>query len=67
VSSVESPKGNLIYFVMASEGDKPFRVKVRDPAFMNWQTIQFAVLGDIVADFPLINKSMNLSYSGNDL
>ncbi len=67
ISAVESPRGNLVYFVMASEDDKPFRIKVRDPSFMNWQTIQFAVLGDIVADFPLINKSMNLSYSGNDL
>lgn len=67
IASVESPKGNLIYFVMSGKNDKPFRVKVRDPAFANWQTIQFAVLGDIVADFPLINKSMNLSYSGNDL
>jgi len=67
ISAVEAPKGNLIYFVMAGEDEKPFRVKVRDPAFANWQTIQFAVLGDIVADFPLINKSMNLSYSGNDL
>lgn len=34
---------------------------------MNWQTIQFAVLGDVIGDFPLVNKSLNLSYAGNDL
>ncbi len=67
VSSIEGHRGNITYFVMAGEDDKPFRVKVRDPSFVNWQSIQLAVLGDIVADFPLINKSMNLSYAGNDL
>lgn len=50
MSAVESQKGNLVYFVMAGEDDKPFRVKIRDPSFANWQTIQFALLGDIVAD-----------------
>jgi len=47
--------------------EKFFRWKVKDPSFHNWQTIQFAVLGDIIADFPLVNKSLNLSYAGNDL
>jgi Ni,Fe-hydrogenase III large subunit len=40
---------------------------VRDASFCNWLAMEQAVLGNIVPDFPLINKSFNLSYSGNDL
>jgi len=43
------------------------RYKVRDPSFCNWPTMERAVLGNIVPDFPVINKSYGLSYSGNDL
>ena len=43
------------------------RYKVRTASFCNWQAIEHAVLGNIVPDFPLINKSMNLSYAGTDL
>jgi len=45
----------------------PLRHKVRDPSFSNWLAIEFAVLGNIVPDFPLVNKSLSLSYAGNDL
>jgi Ni,Fe-hydrogenase III large subunit len=34
---------------------------------VNWPAIQWAVPGNIIPDFPLINKSFNLSYAGNDL
>ncbi|GAB6071733.1 hydrogenase large subunit [Venenivibrio stagnispumantis] len=63
----ESQRGNIIHFVKIDEEGKIERWKIRDPSFNNWQTIQFAVLGDIVADFPIVNKSLNLSYAGNDL
>lgn len=42
------------------------RVKVTDPSFRNWPGLARAVPGNIVPDFPVINKSFNLSYSGND-
>ena len=42
------------------------QVKVTDPSFKNWPAIVRAVPGNIVPDFPVINKSFNLSYSGND-
>jgi Ni,Fe-hydrogenase III large subunit len=42
------------------------RVKVTDPSFRNWPALARAVPGNIIADFPVINKSFNLSYSGND-
>ncbi|MBI1877602.1 MAG: hypothetical protein HYR94_05120, partial [Chloroflexi bacterium] len=43
------------------------RVKVKDPSFANWPALNYAILKNIVPDFPLVNKSFNLSYAGNDL
>jgi Ni,Fe-hydrogenase III large subunit len=66
-SAVEGWRGEIIYFVMAGENGRIHRCKVRDPSFVNWPAIQWAVVGNIIPDFPLINKSFNLSYAGNDL
>jgi Ni,Fe-hydrogenase III large subunit/Ni,Fe-hydrogenase III component G len=38
-----------------------------DPSWQNWPLLEYAILGNIVPDFPLINKSFNLSYSGQDV
>jgi Ni,Fe-hydrogenase III large subunit len=67
LSAVEAWRGEIIYMVMAGERGKIHRCKVRDPSFVNWPAIQLAALGNIIPDFPLINKSFNLSYAGNDL
>jgi len=67
LSAVEGWRGEILYFVMAGDDGKIHRCKVRDPSFVIWPAIQFAVLGNIVPDFPLINKSFNLSYAGSDL
>lgn len=67
LSSVEGWRGEILYFVMAGENERIHRCKVRDPSFVNWPAIQWAVVGNIIPDFPLINKSFNLSYAGNDL
>jgi Ni,Fe-hydrogenase III large subunit len=67
ISAVESWRGEILYFVMAGENGMIHRCKVRDPSFVNWPAIQYAVLGNIIPDFPLINKSFNLSYAGTDL
>ncbi|HUJ79943.1 MAG TPA: NADH-quinone oxidoreductase subunit C [Nitrospiria bacterium] len=66
-SAVEGWRGEILYVVMAGEHNMIHRCKVRDPSFVNWPAIQYAVLGNIIPDFPLINKSFNLSYAGNDL
>jgi Ni,Fe-hydrogenase III large subunit/Ni,Fe-hydrogenase III component G len=66
-SAVEGWRGEILYVVMAGETGQIHRCKVRDPSFVNWPAIQWAVLGNIIPDFPLINKSFNLSYAGNDL
>ncbi len=62
----EAPRGETLYWVMISNG-KIERCKVRDPSFCNWLAIEYAVLDNIVPDFPIINKSLSLSYSGNDM
>lgn len=67
LSAVEGWRGEILYMVMAGEQGLIHRCKVRDPSFVNWPAIQWAVLGNIIPDFPLINKSFNLSYAGNDL
>jgi len=67
LSAVEGWRGEILYIVMAGENNMIHRCKVRDPSFVNWPAIQYAVLGNIIPDFPLINKSFNLSYAGNDL
>jgi Ni,Fe-hydrogenase III large subunit len=64
---VEGWRGSIIHWVMADREGKLYRVKVKDPSFVNWPALSFAVLKNIVPDFPLCNKSFGLSYSGNDL
>ncbi len=63
----ETPRGSVFYWVMADKEGKPLRVKLRSPSFCNWPAVPFAVHGNIVPDFPLCNKSFNLSYSGTDM
>jgi Ni,Fe-hydrogenase III large subunit/Ni,Fe-hydrogenase III component G len=64
----ESHRGQTVHWVMVGENrDSLFRYKVRTASFANWPAIETAVLNDIVADFPLVNKSLDLSYAGNDL
>ena len=63
----EAPRGENIHWVMTGENNTVFRYKIRTPSFCNWPALCHAVNGNIVPDFPLINKSFNLSYAGNDL
>ena len=67
LSAAEGWRGEILYVVIAGENGRIHRCKVRDPSFVNWPAIQWAVVGNILPDFPLINKSFNLSYAGNDL
>jgi Ni,Fe-hydrogenase III large subunit/Ni,Fe-hydrogenase III component G len=67
VSAVEGWRGEIIYFVTTDKDGNISRVVPRDPSFINWAALGHAGPGNVVPDFPLINKSFNLSYSGNDL
>jgi Ni,Fe-hydrogenase III large subunit/Ni,Fe-hydrogenase III component G len=64
-SAVESPRGELLYWLRTSEG-RIARCHIKSPSFQNWPALPLAMPGNIIADFPLINKSFNLSYSGCD-
>jgi Ni,Fe-hydrogenase III large subunit len=63
---VEAWRGPCTHWVETDDRGELSRVKVTDPSFQNWPGLAHAVPGNIVPDFPVINKSFNLSYSGND-
>ena len=65
-SFTESSIGELFMSIEVKEG-LITRFFVRDPSFVNWQALHLMMPGNIIADFPLINKSCDLSYAGNDL
>ena len=66
MSFVESSIGELFMF-MKIKNNLVERFYVRDPSHINWQAFHTTIYKDIIADFPLINKSFDLSYAGNDL
>jgi len=67
VGVVEAWRGELIHWVTTGHDGRIRRYAIKDPSFNNWTGLAIAVRGNLVADFPLCNKSFNLSYSGNDL
>lgn len=67
VGIIEGWRGAIVHWVMADAGGRLHRVKIVDPSFLAWPALSRALVGNIVPDFPLCNKSFNLSYSGNDL
>jgi Ni,Fe-hydrogenase III large subunit len=67
VGIVEGWRGTITHRVELDDNDTLTRVKVVDPSFFNWPALPVALAGTIVPDFPLANKSFNLSYAGNDL
>ncbi|MGD6806781.1 MAG: NADH-quinone oxidoreductase subunit C [Candidatus Bathyarchaeia archaeon] len=66
LSMTEAPRGQNVHWLRI-RGGVVDRYKVRTASFCNWQAMEHAVPGNIVPDFPLINKSMNLSYAGTDM
>jgi len=64
---VEGWRGDVFVALEAEGGDRIRRLHPHDPSWQSWPLLEHAVLGNIVPDFPLINKSFNLSYSGQDL
>ena len=63
VAAVESPRGEEVHYVRFEEGGRIDRHKFRSASYVNWQAVPRAVPGNIVPDFPLINKSFELCYS----
>jgi Ni,Fe-hydrogenase III large subunit len=67
VGIVEGWRGTIVHRVEIGEAGALTRVKIVDPSFLNWPALAPALADTIVPDFPLANKSFNLSYAGNDL
>lgn len=59
----ESPRGTDVIWLMTDQEGKIFRCRIRSASYANWPAVPLAVLGNIVPDFPLINKSFELCYS----
>jgi Ni,Fe-hydrogenase III large subunit/Ni,Fe-hydrogenase III component G len=67
VGLVEAWRGTLVHRIEIAADGRLARLKIVDPSFMTWPALPVALTDTIVPDFPLANKSFNLSYAGNDL
>ena len=67
VGIVEGWRGTIVHRVEVDPDQRLTRVKIVDPSWFNWPALPLALAGTIVPDFPVTNKSFNLSYAGNDL
>lgn len=64
---VEGFRGEILVWVRLADDGTIARCHARDPSWFQWPLLEAAIEGNIVADFPLCNKSFNCSYSGHDL
>ena len=67
VAMSEGWRGEIVHVVVTDERGGIRRYKVVDPSFHNWGALAAAMPGNQISDFPLCNKSFNLSYAGHDL
>jgi Ni,Fe-hydrogenase III large subunit len=67
VGLIEGWRGPVWVALQAGPAGTTRRCHPHDPSWQNWPVLEHAIIGNIVPDFPLINKSFNLSYSGHDL
>jgi Ni,Fe-hydrogenase III large subunit len=63
---VEGWRGEIFHWIHTAPGNRLSRCKIKDPSLQNWPALTEAILGNIIPDFPVVNKSFNLSYSGTD-
>jgi Ni,Fe-hydrogenase III large subunit len=67
VSLVEGFRGDILAWVRLDAAGRVAHCHLRDPSWFQWPLLEAAIEGNIVADFPLCNKSFNCSYSGHDV
>jgi len=67
VAMTEGWRGEIAHAVLTGPSGRIRRHKVKDPSFHNWPALALAMQGNQISDFPLCNKSFNLSYAGHDL
>ncbi len=67
LSLVEGWRGEIVHLATTDAAGRFSHYKIVDPSFRNWFALGFAMRGQPIMDFPLCNKSFNLSYCGHDL
>ena len=67
VAMVEGWRGEIVHCIITDAGGRIARCKIVDPSFHNWMGLAMALRDGAISDFPLCNKSFNLSYAGHDL
>ena len=67
VSIVEGWRGEIVHIAFTDENGKFIQYKIKDPSFNNWYGLSLALRKTAISDFPLCNKSFDLSYAGHDL
>jgi len=67
VALTEGFRGDILAWVRIGTDGSVERCHLRDPSWFQWPLLEAVIEGNIVADFPLCNKSFNCSYSGHDL
>jgi Ni,Fe-hydrogenase III large subunit len=67
VAMEEGWRGEIVHVAITDQRGGLRRYKVTDPSFHNWTALALAMPGNQISDFPLCNKSFNLSYAGHDL
>jgi len=67
VGLIEAWRGPVLVALTVGRNGRIHRCHPHDPSWQNWPVLEHAIIDNIVPDFPLINKSFNLSYSGHDL
>ena len=67
ISITEGWRGEVVHIGITDNDGNFSRYKIKDPSFNNWYGLALAVRNNEISDFPLCNKSFNLSYSGFDL
>ena len=67
ISIVEGWRGEIVHIALTGANGELLKYKIKDPSFNNWYMLAMAVRNNGISDFPLCNKSFNLSYCGNDL
>jgi len=67
ISATEGWRGEIVHTAVTDEEGKIIRYKIKDPSVHNWMALAIAMRNQEISDFPLCNKSYNLSYCGHDL
>ena len=67
LSLVEGWRGEICHCAITDGNGKLALYKIKDPSFHNWDALEMAVRSNEISDFPICNKSFNLSYCGHDL